>query len=436
MPAIPARFPTEVVDRLVAAAKDHGNWFHGLELTFEHRLDADRLARAARLTLDAEPVLGCRWQPHRRTPWWQRLADAERENFDQFSDAGEYEAWKRAGLNIEREPQFKVGLLRGPDADRVLLGLSHAVADGGGIRDAVARCARIYTRLGSEPEHTPVPNTTGSRSSDQIRRRIQVGDGPRIALDLIRQSRGAWCQSFPCLTWALEPEPRGEPAQATAVAWTLAPERTTVLKDWGRALGATLNDILLAAFFRSLASVSAWNGRRFLTATTSADLRRYLPAGKAEAVCNLSSAASVRLGRRLGDTFEDTVRRVVGFTRRLKAARTSLLGPLLWLPLLRHLPFSRMCAMSARYTRAQRRRPGWQPPVFTNAGRIQPDGVRFDRPPGRAYNWPQLLRLPLMQVVVSGYRDAITLTSGVYPSAARERVARALYRAMDAELPV
>jgi len=58
---IPDRIPSNRSDNLIGAFDQLGEMMIQMQLEFNHVLDADRLARAMDLTLDAEPVLGCRY---------------------------------------------------------------------------------------------------------------------------------------------------------------------------------------------------------------------------------------------------------------------------------------------------------------------------------------------------------------------------------------
>ena len=68
----------------------------------------------------------------------------------------------------------------------------------------------------------------------------------------------------------------------------IPPDRVLRLSEYGQMQGATVNDVLVAAFFRALAAEGDWDGKKQLILTTTVDLRRYLPAGWNKAITNLS----------------------------------------------------------------------------------------------------------------------------------------------------
>lgn len=46
-------------------------------ISLDSRIDESQLAKAIRLTLDAEPVLGCQFIPRWWLPYWQRRVDLD-----------------------------------------------------------------------------------------------------------------------------------------------------------------------------------------------------------------------------------------------------------------------------------------------------------------------------------------------------------------------
>jgi NRPS condensation-like uncharacterized protein len=79
--AIPKRIPSAISDQLVEHLSFALDLMIQLELDFNARLDVERLSKAIDIALDAEPVLGCRWVPHWRKPWWERLDRSHRQSF-------------------------------------------------------------------------------------------------------------------------------------------------------------------------------------------------------------------------------------------------------------------------------------------------------------------------------------------------------------------
>ncbi len=71
-PLIPDRFRAVICDKMSFALMSLMDYQIHFIAEFNGMLDEERLARAMRLMLDAEPVLGSRFVKHWRAPWWQR----------------------------------------------------------------------------------------------------------------------------------------------------------------------------------------------------------------------------------------------------------------------------------------------------------------------------------------------------------------------------
>jgi NRPS condensation-like uncharacterized protein len=90
----------------------------------------------------------------------------------------------------------------------------------------------------------------------------------------------------------------------------LDPERFTALRAYGRAREATVNDMLLAAFFRGcIASFDPATGKP-LSLMCTADLRRFLPDPDTLPIANISISGSLDIERIDGEPFDETLRRV------------------------------------------------------------------------------------------------------------------------------
>ncbi len=74
----PARYPALTLDRMLHLARHLHDGQSRYLITFSARLDTERIARAFELSLDAEPVLGCRFVDHPWRPYWERLPYVKR----------------------------------------------------------------------------------------------------------------------------------------------------------------------------------------------------------------------------------------------------------------------------------------------------------------------------------------------------------------------
>jgi len=433
MKAIPKCFPSTIPDRAVGlmhSVDDYFDMMIQMELEFPHKLDPDRLAKAIDLTLDAEPVLGCRWVPHWRKPWWERLDTGERRSFWPVNSKSEYEAFKSQKMDTSVGPQIKACLWQSPDRDYLLLKVAHGVADAAGVKDICGEISCIYGKLASDPGYRPEPNIGGSRGIWQVLRHIPLYAYPRILLNYWQETR--------CIsnakhgTYGLPVA--GDPHGSLEFAYrSLSADAVSHLNGYGKARGATLNDVLLAAFIRALGLRGDWNGRsRFLVIIT-VDLRqRYLPGRRAKGITNLASNEYLDFGSTMDRDFDATLQRVVDRTQRRKASWIGVHSWLTGLPYLLLVPHGWMSrAYRSLIMRAAAKNN--VPLDFTNGGSIDPECVTFDHKPTSARLLAPSAYPPHLIVGLSGYAGTLTFSAGTYSS--QKEVVDGFFDRLIYELP-
>ena len=77
MSHIPATIPASKADVSQYLLRHVSSQEAQIVLSYNGPVDGDRLARAVRLAVDAEPVLGCRFFDHWYRPFWQRRDDLD-----------------------------------------------------------------------------------------------------------------------------------------------------------------------------------------------------------------------------------------------------------------------------------------------------------------------------------------------------------------------
>jgi NRPS condensation-like uncharacterized protein len=427
--ALPKRFPSQLIDRTLAYLEGAGEMMLQLELAFTHPLDGDRLARAACLALEVEPVLGCRFVDHWRRPYWERAPAGEREVFVEAQSEAEFEAFKLASLETYSGPRLCVCLWNSAGGASLLIKVCHYVADATGAREVSWLISTLYTRLNNAPNYQPEPNLAGSRGVAQILRAVPWRNYPGLFLQAWRDNKASQrppgAQTLPI---------QSGPAESLSfVHWLLPQAQVACLVEYGRKYNATLNDLLLAAFFRAMAATSGWEGHRQLRVTTTVDFRRYLASRRATAVSNLSLGIQgwPSLGTDLGTNFDSTLQKVTAITQRRKGFFVGIDALLMTLLMLGPLPHHWGTKLMKGHIQ-QLNKQGNTANTFTNLGPIAPDAVTFGSKPSMARLLPPPVYPPYFMLGVSGYEGTLTLSSGIYTL--QKEPAERFMEAMVAEL--
>ncbi|MBU2549518.1 MAG: hypothetical protein KKB20_13960 [Proteobacteria bacterium] len=437
-PEAPDYLPAPAFDCAVSGmAETFVSMIH-LCLEFEERLDPDRLARAVRLLVDAEPVLGCRFEARFFKPRWRRLEAGELDRLPfirtvlvgETGIASETADFLTETFDPGIDPPIRICLLTGPSRDRLHIKVDHQVTDAAGLKYLGYRLAEIYRALETDPAFQPEINTS-PRGQDEIFRPFLPGRIPTLFKDYLQDLARVSIPSV-SLTFPVEGVDGG---RLVFTERHFGPERSSLIRDYASRRGATVNDLVNAVMVRALIETAPWDGKAAIKLIGTVDLRRYLPSREADAVCNRSGWYFLTLGSDPGTDPETTLDRVRSRLSALKENRIglglSLFSYLLMSPLPSGLrvPLMRSAAKSMI-------RQGSMPPILTNMGAIDPNRLDFGSArPASAFLLVPPGAAPNRAMGLSSFRNALTLSAG-YPDSPmnRDRI-EALFNRFESLLP-
>ncbi len=405
---IPQTLRAEFMDWIVDLTVDSGMMGAqlGVAVRFGGRIEAGRMSRAVRLMLDAQPVLGSRFVAD-GLPRWERLSDLDDRvtleilaGTDPEQDAAAYVA---RGLDPAEGPQVRVAVLSGPVGDTLVLKSTHVAVDGGGLKQMLYLLGDLYRKLADDPDFAPEPDRR-PRSLASIARTAGFADRLRA----VRFRR-----NFPRTDWAV-PGLGGE-GQPMYLADAIGPEDFGPLAAFGKARGATIHDLLLAAYFRALfAELKPLPGAH-TPVNMSADLRPWLPKDAVMPLANLPATWAVTVTPVEGELFEGTLARVVERTRAWKASdvgRTRAVESVLGDRLVRMLGWG---TLHRHWKWISRAFEGTGYPSLTNIGEIDESRVDFGEglPVEDAYLFGPIGYPGGLIVTASTFRRLMRLSAGI-----------------------
>jgi NRPS condensation-like uncharacterized protein len=422
---IPHRFRTHTADRGMDILSEFFVPRIQMLIDLEGPLDPDRLAEALRLSLDAEPVLGCRFVPRWICPYWERLEKVDPAHLLKTDQTPE--EFLAADFDEKQHTQLQALLTKD---NRLILKVNHQVADAEGTKEVGYLVARMYRKLGDDPTYRPEPNL-GSRSLKQVYRRFV----PRRFFGLLgRVFRELWGNIRPLksMNWLSTSERSGAPVY---VFKHFTKERLDTARSQVAELGPTLNDLMVAASLRAIAKHTNWAKDGVLRLTGTVDLRRYLPEKKGAAICNLSSFYFVNLGYDLGTNFIETLSRVKKQIDQLKTDYFGLSfifgGYLAFHP----YPFA-LARRIMRWFFRYLLRKGNFPPALTNMGNIDDRLLDFGSPRvAHAMLAVPAGQPPVLAPGITGFRNSLSMSAGFYESAMPRTKMEDLFNLIDNELP-
>jgi NRPS condensation-like uncharacterized protein len=412
MQHIPKRYRAQFTDRFINYVRETGEMMIQMELVFDSHLDVDRLKKALDLTLDAEPVLGCRFVKNWWRPRWERLDTGGREVLTLADSVRPYEEFMHAPINIYTGPQVKACLLRDTKGDRLLIKVAHEVSDASGVRQIVKIISSTYSRLAHEPEYRPEPNINGDRSIWQALRNVPLHAYPVIWYNYYRIYTIP--TMYPVVSIHL-PIVADNDRKLEFISRRVPENLSQRIIDYGRQRNATLNDVILAAYFHAVTAAADWNRKSQLRLRVTVDLRRYKKDVNKGGICNLSGMEVINLGTDLNSSdFDYTLKRISTFMEQRKAKWIGINDYVGLAPSTVCWPHSLTNKIMVGIIQSSVKS-GQAPYTFTNMGAIEQKDVTFDKPPVEARLLPPVNYPPVIMFCLSSYNGTLTISSGSYP---------------------
>jgi NRPS condensation-like uncharacterized protein len=208
------------------------------------------------------------------------------------------------------------------------------------------------------------------------------------------------------------PFPDGPVDPISILEWQISQAHSSALSSYARTHNATLNDLLIASYFRVAARLEAWDGKTPMAVSTTADLRRYLRNKRTKDVSN-HTGMDVLLFQGERDTSLEEVLRAVSSDTRSHRSVTGLgsipvhfLSTILLHPFLYAFGFNRLMRAHERSQRRQKALgKGGKPWVLlSNTGILEGARLSFgDLRPTSAVMLPPPGEPPGVGIVVSSF---------------------------------
>lgn len=364
-------------------------------LVFEGHIKENSLVKAVTLSLEAEPILSCCFHISGH-PYWKKQsftgADVVEVVTGEPDDLALRERLLATKIDIFREPQVKIFLVRGKTADALYIIINHMVCDGAGFKEYLYLLSDLYQEV--EQSIEPESFFAAPRGAGQLFENFSAKQKRQIL-----HSKPTYAKPRAQATYSLQ----GGKDPIFGVC-AISPNELQAVKDYAKANGVTLNDMVLAAYARAL-FVETGNGT--VSIPCPVDLRRYLKPEQKHGLSNLTSNYICTLQLHKQDTFADTVRQVSEQMQRQKSS-VYCLKPVCMLQLFyKLLPFKVLQKLFHRV---------FTIPVlsYTNLGLIDSGRLAFNTPVLEVYMTGAVKYVPYFQIAVSTFQGAMTISCNLY----------------------
>lgn len=304
---VPLRYKTVKGDRALPVNRHICDLQLHCVITFASQLDQVRLSKAVRLSMDAEPVLGCQLVENRWRQFWRRREDINKLEFCRVTKTDRPEKalinYMVAPYDPYNDPMVQIHIFRA-ESDILCIKANHIVSDAGGLKEYIRLLAFIYRNIGRDAAFKPQINLTGRRSYEQVTEFLHLSD----KLKILRLSLWNWFDDlYPRKNWVFPFILPQSTIDRTFLIRRISGDQFRPVKQYAAHHGFTVNDILTACLFRGLYKILQPDFKTPLRLGVTINLRRYLPGRRGEAVTNLANLFLLNIGTHLGDTLEETI---------------------------------------------------------------------------------------------------------------------------------
>lgn len=389
-------------------------------LKFSAPPDPVILRKAFILSVGAIPILATRYIGGSKPRWAALDFSVFESAFAVVQTESEFGEFILTRIDEAQGPQVKMCFKKiHPFA--IAAKMNHMICDAAGLKEFLYFFCKTYSEIIFNTAYRP-PMVIGDRSM----RKVLACFGAVTKLRaLLREDKN----KIPISDKSFLVDQVGA-VQPFILTRKLDRERLVAIRNYGRARGATLNDVVLTAYYRCLFQMLPVKPSDGLAIPITVNMRRYLKENSEfTALTNLSSSAITRLEYKLGEEFENTLCRVKAVMNEKKFKGIGLERFI-------RLYFAYRIFGSRRTTRRLSASFKRHSMSMTNTGllnsvRLSLGGLR----PYDAFLCGSIKYRHHFQLAISSYEGELTFSVNLYGSASdRDRIF-AFFDRIEAELP-
>lgn len=392
------------MDQFNYALQAAGEQSMHMVIAFDGLLDERLLQEAAATVLNEVEVLGSRFVES-DTPYWELLPGADHHVIVHIHLSNDPRSDLPRVLAIPVDPaagpQIGIHLIRTRNNDTLCITVHHAAMDARGLLACTQFLAECYRNCGTSlAPQAGTPDRSLSAVLSQFPEADLCCDRP--------------VPEDPPAGWAFPISPGGNSVRDFALR-TLPASRLDSIKCVGKLHGATVNDVLLAAYFMALCTMIRPPSGRPVPIMVSIDLRRYLkgsrPLSLKETICNQSVAFPVQM--KPGLELRDEMIACAGDAMRKFMTKNPGIASAVDLESYGYMGFAHICER-VRTMKATFDARHANPPFLGNIGIIPEEIVAFsqDIPVTNAFVAGIVIDPPGVALGVTTFKNQLTLSIG------------------------
>ena len=298
------KYKAEIFDQVQFLFKVTGFNDHQLHcvINFQGKIDKNIMKKAMTLLLEVVPILGSAYVTNNGRPYWEKVNASKYQDIIIFTESEvEFNSFITSKLNELVAPQMKACLLTSAK-DSLTIIMNHMFCDAAGFKEYLYLLSNLYSNLVKDSSYLPTYKIDGDRSLIRINKQISFKDKVKALVIQNKESNKNSPYKFP-----MSKEKETKPFILTH---KIPKDRYLLIKEYCKKHKVTLNDVVLAAYYRVLYNMLNIDPKNDLSIPIMVDMRRNLKVKNVDALCNLSSTAITHIDHNSKDSFYDTVVKV------------------------------------------------------------------------------------------------------------------------------
>ncbi len=303
-------------DKMHYLFRDYNDRMVHVELHYDFEIDIEALKTVLICFFEKAPVLHSSFTDNRVSPYWE-VKDYRIEDVLTVKDVGEDELDKEINdflvqyIPPEADIQMHVAVFRHGGKSVLCVVENHMCMDGGDLKYFMKTLCQSYTDF-VEKGISPVSLRTGTRSYESVYEDFSSGE-KRMAKNLYKNINSKDNHGFPFT-------PNSIKDKSFIAKRKIPASKFDEIRFAGKKHGATINEMLLTAYFYSLYELADFSPKESVSISCAIDLRRHLKSSKNQGLTNHTAWMQCRVPERGADIFE-TLNYVVYSSNRFKEDR-------------------------------------------------------------------------------------------------------------------
>ncbi len=305
------RLNAELWDKMHYLFRDFNDRMVHLELHYDFEIDVDALKTVLICFLEKAPVFHSSFVDNHISPYWEvkpyRIEDVVTVSYPDNLEVA-VDNFLTQYIPPESDLQIKVAVFFYEGTSTICIVENHMCMDGGDFKYVIEALCKNYNNY-KEKGMMPLEIKQGSRSYDAVYSNFTATE-EKMARNLYKNVCAKDDHRFP-LT-----EPHKDDYSFIARR-KLSEDTFHKIKAAGKKHGATVNDILVAAYFYSLYELANYSFDDSVTISCAIDLRRHIKNSGENGITNHTSFMQCNIPKRGRDIFE-TLQYVITSVNRFK----------------------------------------------------------------------------------------------------------------------